>query len=115
VPRLTNREWPSSALIRWHFWLTAVGVLVYWIALTVGGVEQGLRVANPNIAFLDVVRGTIPWLEMRSVAGVAMTLGQLCFLASIIWLLARRPGAETGPTLLGPEPLSPDGDVVRAT
>lgn len=108
VPRLTNREWPSARLIRWHFWLTAVGVLVYWGALTVGGVEQGVELANPNVAFLDIVRSTIPWLQVRSLAGVSMTLGQLAFCASTVWLLTRRPGADRGPTLLGAErPPSP--------
>lgn len=115
VPRLTNREWPSARLIRWHFWLTAVGVLVYWGALTVGGVEQGMELANPNIAFLDIVRSTIPWLRIRSFAGVSMTLGQLAFCASMLWLLARRPGVDTGPTLLGSERSSPGSSVFETS
>lgn len=115
VPRLTLREWPSAALIRWHFWLTAVGVLVYWVALTIGGIEQGAKIANPNIAFLDIVRTTIPWLQVRSVAGVAMTIGQLCFFTSMIWILGRSADAETGPTLLGSKPLAPGRDAFGAT
>jgi len=115
VPRLTNREWPSARLIRWHFWLTAVGVLVYWGALTVGGVEQGMELANPNIPFLDIVRSTLPWLRLRSFAGVSMTLGQIAFFTSMLWLLVRRPGQETGPTLLGSERSSPGSSVFETS
>src|SRR5262249_5502147 len=46
MPRLTGREWASARMIRWHFWLTAVGIAIYFTALSVGGWFQGLALIN---------------------------------------------------------------------
>jgi cytochrome c oxidase cbb3-type subunit 1 len=65
-------------------------VLVYWAALTVGGVIQGLNMLDPNLDFTEVVLGTIPYLEIRTYAGIAMTAGHLVFALSLGILLLRR-------------------------
>jgi len=108
VPRLTGREWASSLLIRVHFWAAAIGMAMYFVCLTVGGLiqgfdlnqaetalwrlvgEQGLtsgirdwfagfKAQNGAVPFIDVVKGTIPWLVSRSVAGTLMTIGHVAF------------------------------------
>jgi cytochrome c oxidase cbb3-type subunit 1 len=100
VPRVIGREWPSAALIRVHFWGCAIGVLFYWGALTVGGIEQGFNLQNASMPFLDVVAKTLPYLRMRTWAGVLMTIGHVAFAISLIRVLigATRPAGE--PTLL---------------
>ena len=107
LPRLTGREWISARLIKLHFWTTAVGMIVYWVGLTLGGVLQGLSLNDPNVPFLDIVADTIPFLVSRSFAGILMTVGHLAF----FWLIAaqvmgfgKRSG---GPTLLAPLPSEP--------
>ncbi len=62
APRLTGRAWASDRLIRVHFWCTAVGMAMYWTILSWGGVLQGLAMNDPDVPFLDVVAGTIPYL-----------------------------------------------------
>ena len=100
LPRILLKEWPSAALIRTHFWAAAIGVTLYWVDLEIGGWIQGMEMNNANIAFLDVVRHTIPWLFVRSVAGIVMTIGHLAFAVNIAWMLcARRPAGATTPTL----------------
>ncbi|MGD8439949.1 MAG: cbb3-type cytochrome c oxidase subunit I, partial [Holophagae bacterium] len=99
VPRLTGREWPSAALIKAHFWLVAVGMVIYWVALTWGGWYQGLEMNNPDIAFIDIVRSTIPYLWSRTFAGVLMTAGHVVFAISL-WLVFRPSARQIqGPTL----------------
>jgi cytochrome c oxidase cbb3-type subunit 1 len=100
LPRILLKEWPSAALIRTHFWAAAIGVTLYWVDLEIGGWIQGVEMNNANIAFLDVVRHTLPWLYVRSVAGIVMTIGHLAFAVNIAWMLgAKRPAGATAPTL----------------
>ncbi len=79
APRLFNREWAMPRLISVHFWASAVGVALYWLALTVGGWRQGLLMNDPDVPFLDVVAFTVPYLWFRTGAGVLMTVGHLAF------------------------------------
>ncbi|QDT93592.1 cbb3-type cytochrome c oxidase subunit I [Gimesia algae] len=100
MPRLIEREWYSSNLIKVHFWCTAVGITMYWVGLTWAGWFQGMMMNNPDIPFLDIVRYTIPFLWSRSIAGILMTIGHLAF-AILVFRMVRRDGAWlVEPTLL---------------
>lgn len=100
LPRLMNAEWHSARLIRVHFWTTALGMALYWAGLSWAGWQQGLLMNDANIPFLAVVHYTKPWLHSRSVAGVLMAIGHLCF-AWLVWNMLRQRGAALiGPTLL---------------
>lgn len=101
MPRLTGKEWPSRWLIRIHFWGCALGILHYWIVLSIGGIKQGLWMLDDTVPFMEIVKRMLPYLEQRSWAGAAMTLGHLAFAISFVWLLTSKPGSKTGPTLLG--------------
>lgn len=102
IPRLTQREWPSARLIHLHFWTCAVGIMVYVIGLTVGGVVQGMAMNDPNTAFLKVVGLTKPYLVIRSVSGMLITVGHLAFALSLVWILVRqwRPYRDPAPMIL---------------
>ena len=102
-PRLTGREWASVGLIRLHFWGSALGILLYFAALTVAGIEQGLMLLDPTVPFLDVVRATIPWLELRSVAGTGMTIAHIAFAINVAAMFTDRAPVRGTPTLLGVE------------
>ena len=41
MPRVVEREWPYPRLIAAHFWLVVIGMLVYIVALSIGGWRQG--------------------------------------------------------------------------
>lgn len=102
LPRLLQREWPSALLISTHFWTTAGGVIIYVLALSIGGVQQGLAMNNVDDypAFLEIVALTKKYLLTRSLSGVLMTVGHIAFAANFIWmLLMPRAAAATLPTL----------------
>jgi cytochrome c oxidase cbb3-type subunit 1 len=84
VPRALEREWPYPSLIATHFWLVLVGILVYAIALSVGGWLQGKAMLDPARPFIDSVAVTLPWLKLRTAGGMLMTLGHLVFVAHFI-------------------------------
>lgn len=110
LPRVTLKEWPSAKLIGLHFWTTAVGGMIMILALTIGGLEQGINMnvlptgadgapAEP-MAFLQVMVETLKWLEWRSYSGVLITIGHIAFAINFTWMLCqRRPAGATRPTL----------------
>lgn len=101
VPRLTGKEWASARLIRVHFWTTALGITLYWVGLSAGGVLQGLWLNDAAVPFLEIVARLKPYLVSRSVAGLLLTAGHLTF-AVLMWkqIFGERQGAAE-PTLLG--------------
>lgn len=90
VPRLTGRSWQSAALIRLHFWSCAIGVSVYFLALTWGGWFQGRMMNDSEVPFLKIVAYLQPYLQARSVAGTLMTVGHLAFAVSMLQMLRGR-------------------------
>lgn len=79
LPRVTQSEWPYPKLISWHFWLSLLGISLYFVALTIAGIKQGFALADPSIPFIESMKVTIPYLELRSVAGIMMTLSHIIF------------------------------------
>ena len=100
VPRITAREWPSPALIALHFWLAAVGIAIYFVALTIGGWLQGTAMLDASRPFIDSVQVTLPYLKARSVGGAMMGLGHLVFAAPFAWLVFGKAAPRSEPALL---------------
>ncbi|RKX35620.1 MAG: hypothetical protein DRP71_03040 [Verrucomicrobia bacterium] len=102
VPRLLDKEWPSASLISLHFWCCALGTAIVVGSLFIGGINQGLQMndAGAYPEFIDIVRNTLPYLLSRTVGVILITLGQLAFFTSFVWILLRpRTGKVTDPTL----------------
>jgi cytochrome c oxidase cbb3-type subunit 1 len=111
LPRILLKEWPSAMLISVHFWTVSVGITVYVVALSIGGIKQGLEMNNADIPFLQVVANTIPYLLSRSMSGILITIGHLAFAVNFTWMLLRpRAAQKTAPTLFR---TPPEMEVVR--
>ena len=91
LPRVTGWEWASRRLIAVHFWTTGLGIGMYVVGLTAGGIIQGLMMNDASVPFIDVVNATKPWLWSRSIAGVLITVGHLTF-AYLVWQIVRHRG-----------------------
>ncbi|VWD34788.1 cytochrome c oxidase subunit transmembrane protein [Burkholderia lata] len=87
VPRITRREWPYPGLIAAHFWCAAVGVGIYFVALTIAGTLQGLAMLDAARPFIESVALTVPYLKARSLGGGLMVLGHLCFIANFVCVI----------------------------
>ena len=115
LPRLTGRAFASARLMRTHFWCTALGALLMFVALTLGGILQGFewnQAGKPltqmvhdhgyfsglaawfdtfktkqdqPINFVVVLRETIPYLWARSVSGFLLLAGHLAFAGLVFW------------------------------
>ncbi len=99
VPRLVQWEWPSASLIRWHFWLCAIGISLMFCALSVAGLIQGFALNDPTIPFLASTKFTLSFLWMRSVAGLMMTAGHIVFAVSFVLILLKAGVRRDRPTL----------------
>ena len=97
LPRVLEREWPYPKLISWHFWLAFIGMLIYVIGLTVGGVQQGYAMLDAKRPFMDSVLMTIPYLQARSVGGAMMLLSHFIFVAHATMLAFARGPQRSGP------------------
>jgi len=104
VPRLTGWEWASGRLISFHFWTTALGMVLYFLALTFGGWWQGRELNNADVPFLTIVQNTLPYLQARSGAGLLMAAGHLAFAVLFALNLLRFGAPRRGPTLFVERP-----------
>lgn len=100
MPRLVGWEWPSANLIRWHFWLSAVGIVLMAVALTLGGIGQGMALNDPAIPFLSTLTWVWPFRMVRSIAGTFLLIGHVIFAIHFVMILCRCGTEKFAPTLL---------------
>lgn len=96
LPRVFERDWPKPGLIKLHFWLSFIGILVYMIALMVGGVLQGLAQLDASRPFMESVTLTIPFLHARTVGGTLMTVAHFVFAWHVGLMVTRKGGERSG-------------------
>lgn len=100
LPRLTGKEWPSSCLISWHFWLATIGVLLGVIVLVLGGLIQGYALHDIGVTFRSSMEFVFPFRFIAALAALLIVGANLAFalvFAGLHWSL-RRPG--TAPALI---------------
>ena len=90
LPQILGRPWPASRLMLVHFWCTSIGITIYFVALSVGGIVQGRNMNDADVPFLQTVRMLQPYLQGRSAAGVLLSVGHLAFALLIVRLLVGR-------------------------
>jgi cytochrome c oxidase cbb3-type subunit 1 len=89
VPLVTGLEWPSIKFVRAHFWLATAGIVLFALPLAIGGVLQGLKLNDPQIAFIDVAKSTMMFLRISTTGEVLILFGHLLFLANLTGLSVR--------------------------
>lgn len=106
VPRVLNTSWASTPLVGVHFWASTLGVALLVGALAIGGIQQGLQLADPSVAFADVTKASRPYLLAASVAWVILVIGQLAFALNFFWTLGRASAdcVRSAKTLLTVQP-----------
>jgi cytochrome c oxidase cbb3-type subunit 1 len=85
VPRLLGvdaQTW-CPKLAKAHFYLTALGILISYLALLVGGIGQGILLADPvHYSFVQVMQGTLMPLRLSTLGDLMFLAGTLVFLAN---------------------------------
>ncbi len=95
-PRLLKQDWYSRKLCEWHYWLSAVGLIIMAGDLTLAGVFQGYWWASLQPWEVSV-EGSVPFWMVRIYAGLALFIGQILFLYNIYmtWQLSRQQAVAT--------------------
>ncbi|MGH8281852.1 MAG: cbb3-type cytochrome c oxidase subunit I, partial [Gammaproteobacteria bacterium] len=92
LPRITGKQ-ANNLLMCIHFWLATIGMIIYVLALSIGGTIQGLDWVH-GLPFIDSVVNMAPYWLWRAIGGSMMFLGHLIF-AWNVWFMTygRRPKA----------------------
>jgi cytochrome c oxidase cbb3-type subunit I len=93
LPRVMGFELPFPKFVRLQHWFFMLGVALLVLPLAIGGVAQGLKMQNVNIAFLDATQSSLPFLRVSTTGLLFLLLGSLLFAANIFaatfkWKLA---------------------------
>lgn len=99
-PRLLNTPIYSASLTRWHFWLSFIGIVVMDIDLLAGGLVQGFMWKS-LVPFIDSVVASKPFWWVRTLSGVAIFAGTMCFFINMVmtWKESRLPKTSEVPAL----------------
>jgi cytochrome c oxidase cbb3-type subunit I len=89
VPQVAGLDWPSAKSVRAHFWLAAAGMVLSAAPLAIGGVLQGIRLNHAEVEFMDLTRGTLPFLRVSTLGELLILSGHLLFLANLLRLWVR--------------------------
>lgn len=89
LPRVAGFELPAAKGVRVHFWCGVIGTLLFAVPLATGGVLQGVKLANPDIAFTDVTKATLMFFRLGTMGELLILAGNFLFLFNIGVVLAR--------------------------
>ncbi len=89
LPRAVGTEFPFAKFIRVHFWCGMIGTLLLVLPLAVGGIVQGVKLVNPNVAFTDVTKSALMFLRLGTIGELLIALGNLLFLFNVLAMIAR--------------------------
>jgi cytochrome c oxidase cbb3-type subunit 1 len=97
-PKLTGREWHSSKLCEWHYWLSTLGIFLMFLDLMVAGVVQGF-LWKALAPWEESVIASMPFWWIRHFTGTMIFVGQVLF-AINMWKTTFGPktteSAQTG-------------------
>ena len=108
IPAITKKKLWSKSLADWHFSLSLLGGLIYFVTMWVGGFYQGMRWADwangttyaefhnniTSVPFLQTVADMWYWWLFRGIGGILIFLGSLSFLLNIFNTIVLEPRDE---------------------
>lgn len=104
-PRLNGVPgWWSDRLNGFTYWLTAGGVIVMFLDLTIAGVVQGYLWQN-LAPWEKSVTASMPFWHLRTIAGIAIIAGQMLF-AYNMWMTAAKRSVAPYPADAPPVPVA---------
>src|SRR5439155_8508173 len=83
VPQLAGLEFPSAKLVRAHLWVATLGILLIVVPLSIGGIVQGLNLQDAHIPFVEVSRGTLPFLRASTMGDLLIAAGHVIFFVNV--------------------------------
>lgn len=105
LPRLLNKELPSTGLADLQFWVQGLGIFVISAFLIGGGVVHGGLVNQSTADTIAIVTNTKSYLVITTIGSFLFLCGSLAGVVSFIWmLLAPRAAKEQSADLIESAP-----------
>ncbi len=82
-------RWPFPRLVRVHFYLAALGVILLALPLAAGGILEAFKLNEPALPFVTVSRFTLHFLRVSTIGDAFITLGNFLFLVNLLALSRR--------------------------
>lgn len=118
VPRITLREWLSTRLIKWHFYLSMYGIISVALIAIFGGIQQGIGQEAFNQPWTSAALRAIPYAVFISISWIFIVVSNVFFFLHLTAMWLRLGRKSTHPTLLvsshGHSPHGEDGDIDNA-
>lgn len=70
--------------IKGHFWVAMLGALLLALPMMIGGIKQGLKLADVSVPFLDTTKAAMLGFRIGTMGEVLIAIGALIFLANIL-------------------------------
>lgn len=67
-----------------HFWLAMLGSLMLALPMVVGGIRQGLKLADASVPFMDTAKAALMSFRLGTLGELFIAIGSLIFLANIL-------------------------------
>jgi cytochrome c oxidase cbb3-type subunit I len=87
LPRAVGIEFAFPKLIRVQHWFAMLGLVIFVVALAVGGFEQGVKLNDPAIAFADVTKAVLPFLRASTLGLLFLLIANLIFALNIFAMI----------------------------
>jgi cytochrome c oxidase cbb3-type subunit I len=87
LPRAVGIGFAFPKLIRVQHWCAMLGLVIFVVALAVGGLEQGVKLNDPNVPFADVTKSVLPFLRASTLGLLFMLLANLLFALNIFAMI----------------------------
>ena len=87
LPRAVGIEFAFPKLIRVQHWFATLGIFILVVSLAAGGVAQGLKLNDPNVAFADSTKMMLPFLRASTTGLLLIVIANLLFALNIFALI----------------------------
>ena len=96
MPQLMGMDFPSPKLVRGHFTVAFLGILLIVLPLGLGGILEALKLQNPDVPFINVMKSTLPFLRVSTLGDLLLGVGHVIFLVNLVRIADRfyRPHSE---------------------
>ena len=82
VPKLWNTKMYSEKLIEVHFWISTIGILLYYVSMWVSGITEGLMWKATDATgmlqypdWIEIIQTLFPYRLIRGVGGTLYLIG----------------------------------------
>ncbi len=83
LPRISGVE-ICPRRIKFHFWFAMFGALLLAVPMMIGGIKQGLKLADVSAPFLDSTKAAMLGFRIGTFGEVLIAIGALIFLANVL-------------------------------